>query len=201
MIKALKLFGVVDASYGKEEYCGFVMYDKAGKLIAAQDFYKNEKVLSMTEEEVRLKYTFQEKEAENYEEMGRKHGFYILPARSDLYLSEKLLELQPYYKKMIGLVLTCTAFGKPVWYTYDVHREDPEENLPDRNITYPPPYRIIYPILVPALNEKEIREYLQDERLLLALWGLDLNNHETWFQKSYWLDNYLYDPRLASRIY
>jgi len=200
MIKALKLFGVVDASYGKEEYCGFVMYED-GKLAAAQDFYKNEKVLSMTEEEVRLKYTFQVKTAENYEEMGRKHGFYILPARSHLYLSEKLLELQPYYKKMIGLVLTCTAQGKPVWYTYDVHREDPEENLPDRNITYPPPYRIIYPILVPALNEKEIREYLQYERLLLALWGLDLNNHETWFQKSYWLDNYLYDPRLASRIY
>ena len=200
MIKALKLFAVVDACYGKEEYCGFVMYED-GKLAAAQDFYKNEKVLSMTEEEVRLKYTFQEKEAENYEEMGRKHGFYILPARSDLYLSEKLLELQPYYKKMIGLVLTCTAQGKPVWYTFDAYQENPEENLPDHDIPYPPPYRVIYPMLVPVLNEKEIREYIMKDYQFLASLGLDLNSHETWFQKPYWLDNYLYNPKLVSHIY
>ena len=201
MIKALKLFAVVDEYYGEEEYCGFVMYDENGKLIAAQDFYKNEKVLSMTEEEVRLKYIFQEKEAENYEEMGRKHGFYILPARSDLYLSEKLLELQPYYKKMIGLVLTCTAQGKPVWYTFDAYQENPEENLPDHDIPYPPPYRVIYPMLVPVLNEKEIREYIMKDYQFLASWGLDLNSHETWFQKPYWLDNYLYNPKLVSHIY
>ena len=57
---------------------------------------------------------------------------------------------------LIGVVLTCTAHGRPIWRVYDVNRESPEDVLVDRNFANPPPWRVIGPYEVSFSEEDKV---------------------------------------------
>ena len=87
---------------------------------------------------------------------------------------------------LIGVVLTCTAHGKPVWRVYDTNRESPEDVLVDRNVHNPPPYRIVGSYAVSSSEETVIREAVAND----PNESVDLDDPRTWFPED-WIDRYL----------
>ena len=88
---------------------------------------------------------------------------------------------------LVGVVLTCTAHGKPVWRVYDPEWEAPENVLVDRNIANPPPYRVIGPYTVPSDNEAVVKEAVAND----PNESVDLDDPRTWFPNEDWIDRYL----------
>jgi hypothetical protein len=88
---------------------------------------------------------------------------------------------------LIGVVLTCTAHGKPLWRIYDTNRESPEDVLVDRSITNPPPYRIVGPYAVSSSEEAVIKEAVAND----PKESVDLDDPRTWFPEEDWIDRYL----------
>ena len=85
---------------------------------------------------------------------------------------------------LIGVVLTCTAHGKPVWRVYDVNRESPEDVLVYWSIACPPPYRVIGPYAVSSSEETAIREAVAND----SHESVDLDDPKTWFPYADWID-------------
>ena len=88
---------------------------------------------------------------------------------------------------LVGVVLTCTAHGKPIWRVYDVNRESPEDVLVDRNVHNPPPYRTIGLYIVPSDDEATIKEVVAND----PHESVDLDDPRTWFPEKDWIDRYL----------
>ena len=88
---------------------------------------------------------------------------------------------------LIGVILTCTAFGKPVWRMYDADRESPENVLIDRNFANPPPWRAIGPYDVSSSEETVIKEAVAND----PNESVDLDDPRTWFSDADWIDKYL----------
>ncbi len=88
---------------------------------------------------------------------------------------------------LIGVVLTCTAHGKPVWRVYDADRESPENVLVDRSIANPPPYRVIGLYDVPSDDETVVKEAVAND----PHESVDLDDPRTWFPEEDWIDRYL----------
>ena len=89
---------------------------------------------------------------------------------------------------LIGVVLTCTAHGKPICRVYDADRESPEHVLVDRSIANPPPYRSIGPYAVSSSEETVIREAVAND----PHESVDLDDPRTWFPEEDWIETYLY---------
>ena len=88
---------------------------------------------------------------------------------------------------LIGVVLTCTSHGKPVWRVYDPEREAPEDVLVDRNVHNPPPYRAIGPYAVSSEDETVIKEAVAND----PNESVDLDDPRTWFPDNNWIEKYL----------
>ena len=88
---------------------------------------------------------------------------------------------------LIGVVLTCTAHGKPVWRVYDANRESPEDVLVDRNFANPPPWRAIGPYDVSSEDEMVIKEAVAND----PNESVNLDDPRTWFPNPNWIDKYL----------
>ena len=88
---------------------------------------------------------------------------------------------------LIGVVLTCTAHGKPVWRVYDAEREAPEDVLVDRNVHNPPPYRVIGPYTVPSDDETVVKKAVAND----PTESVDLDDPRTWFPEKNWNEKYL----------
>ena len=95
---------------------------------------------------------------------------------------------------LLGVILTCTAFGKPIWRAYDADQESPEDVLVDRNFANPPPWRAIGPYEV-SFSEEDKRE-----TMLTAIKeavandpneSVDLDAPQTWFPDTGWIAKYL----------
>lgn len=85
---------------------------------------------------------------------------------------------------LIGVVLTCTSHGKPVWRVYDANRESPEDVLVYWSIACPPPYRVIGPYAVSSEDETAIREAVVND----PHESVDLDDPKTWFPYEDWID-------------
>ena len=101
---------------------------------------------------------------------------------------------------LIGVVLTCTAFGKPIWRIYDANQESPEDVLVDRNFANPPPWRAIGPYDVSFSEEDERRMILTVIKEAVANdpnESVDLDDPRTWFPEDLmpggpdWIQEYL----------
>ena len=88
---------------------------------------------------------------------------------------------------LIGVVLTCTSHGKPVWRIYDADRESPESVLIDRNVHNPTPYRVIGPYDVSSEDETVIKEAIAND----PNESVDLDDPRTWFPDEDWTNRYL----------
>ncbi len=88
---------------------------------------------------------------------------------------------------LVGVVLTCTAHGKPVWRAYDVNRESPEDVLVDRSVNNPPPYRVIGPYEVSSDDETVVKEAVAND----PKESVDLDDPRTWFPDADWIEKYL----------
>ena len=105
-----------------------------------------------------------------------------------IYWAQKEKKEERGWKNMlIGVVLTCTAHGKPVWRIYDVNRESPEDVLIDRGVHNPPPYRVIGPYDVPSDDETVVKEAVTND----PTESVDLDDPRTWFPDVDWIDRYL----------
>ena len=95
---------------------------------------------------------------------------------------------------LIGIVLTCTAHGRPIWRVYDVNRESPEDVLVDRNFANPPPWRVIGPYEV-SFSEEDKREtivtVIKEAVANDPAESVDLDDPRTWFPEEDWIDRYL----------
>ena len=88
---------------------------------------------------------------------------------------------------LLGVILTCTAFGKPIWRIYDANQESPEDVLVDRSVNNPPPYRVIGPYDVSSEDEMVIKEAVANN----PHESVDLDDPRTWFPEEDWIDRYL----------
>src|SRR5690606_1017539 len=87
----------------------------------------------------------------------------------------------------IGVVLTCTTHGEPIWLIYDVNQESPEDVLVDRSVNNPPPYRVIGPYEVSSDDETVVKEAVAND----PNESVDLDNPRTWFPEEDWINRYL----------
>ena len=96
---------------------------------------------------------------------------------------------------LIGVVLTCTVFGKPIWRIYDANRESPEDVLVDKNFANPPPWRAIGPYEV-SFSEEDKREtivtVIKEAVANDPNESVDLDDPRTWFPEEDWIETYLY---------
>src|SRR5690606_22243438 len=110
-------------------------------------------------------------------ETGKSQSEIIREALKLRWAQKEKKEERRWKNMLIGVVLTCTAHGKPIWRVYDVDREGPEDVLIDRGVHNPPPYRVIGPYAVPSDDETVVKEAVAND----PHESVDLDDPRTWF--------------------